>query len=98
MASRHIKVSGQCPACGMGAEDTKHLLFTCAKTKEVWRLLGSDSAIDKACVVGRAGEAVIEFLLLQRTEDCVVLGRKYNGSNSHRLLVLVVGEKETCAQ
>ena len=35
LANRHIKVNEQCPRCGIGAEDTKHLLFTCAKAKEV---------------------------------------------------------------
>jgi hypothetical protein len=33
-----------------------------------------DFAIDKACVVDHAGEVVLEYLLLQPAEDCVVLG------------------------
>ena len=58
----------------IGAEDTKHLLFTCAKAKEVWWLLGLDFAIDKACIVDHAGDVVLEYLLLQPAEECVVLG------------------------
>ena len=74
LANRHINVSGQCPTCGIGVEDTKHLLFTCAKAKEVLRLLGLDFAIDKACDVDHPGEALPEYLLLQPAEECVVLG------------------------
>ena len=74
LANRHIKVNEQCPTCDIGAEDTKHLLFTCAKAKEVWRLLGLDFAIGKAGVVGHVGEVVLEYLLLQPAEERVVLG------------------------
>ena len=69
-----MKVRGQCPTCSIEAEDTKNLSFTCAKAKEGWRLLGLDFAIDKACVVDHVGEVVLEYLLLQPAEECVVLG------------------------
>jgi hypothetical protein len=73
LANRNIKVSGQCPTCGIGAKDTKHLLFTCAKAKEVWRLLSLDFAIDKACALDHAGEVVLEYLILEPAKECVVL-------------------------
>uniref|UniRef100_A0A8R7UTU1 Reverse transcriptase zinc-binding domain-containing protein n=1 Tax=Triticum urartu TaxID=4572 RepID=A0A8R7UTU1_TRIUA len=40
LANRHIKVSGQCPVCEIGAEDIKHLLFKCTRGKHVWEALG----------------------------------------------------------
>ena len=33
-----------------------------------------DFAIDKACVVNHVGEVVLEYLLLQPAEECVVPG------------------------
>ena len=64
LANRHMKVSPLCPSCSNGQEDTKHILFLFEKAKEVWGKLGMYEVIKKACVIDRAGEAVLEFLLL----------------------------------
>ena len=64
LANKHMKVSPICPTCSEGLEDTKHMLFRCSKSKEVWKRLGLDDIIDKACEVDRAGEAMLEYLLL----------------------------------
>lgn len=40
LANRHIPTRCQCPVCTKGAEDIKHLMFTCYQAKQVWRALG----------------------------------------------------------
>jgi hypothetical protein len=40
LANRHIGESGGCPVCPNGAEDIKHIMFTCDRAKEVWKELG----------------------------------------------------------
>lgn len=75
LANRHMKVSPICP-CSSGQEDTKHLLFQCQKAKEVWRRLGLDEIISRACDVDGAGEAVLEFLLQLPDPDLSILGSR----------------------
>ena len=69
-----MKVSPTCPSCSNGHEDTKHLLFLCQKAKEAWEKLGLHEAIKKACVVDRAGEAVLEFLIFMPEHELSILG------------------------
>lgn len=69
LANRHMKVSPISPTCSKGLEDTNHMLFRCSKAKEVWKGLGTEDIIDKACEVDRAGEAVQEYLLLLPDQD-----------------------------
>jgi hypothetical protein len=45
LASRHIKVSPQCPICLQGCEDICHLLFKCKRAKSVWKALGLQDVI-----------------------------------------------------
>jgi hypothetical protein len=40
LANRHVGNSGNCPVCMHGAEDIKHLLFTCDRARDVWQALG----------------------------------------------------------
>ena len=50
------------------------MLFVCQKAREVWRLLGVEEAINNALKVELAGEAILEFLLMQPAEEVMVLG------------------------
>ena len=74
LANRHLKVSPQCPYCSRGPEDTKHLLFQCQKAKEVWKLLGLDEVIKRACEIDYAGEAILEYLLFLPEQEVSILG------------------------
>ena len=76
LANRHIKVTPNCPACSFGSEDTKHILFQCQKAKEVWKKLGLDQVIKRACEVDYAGEAVLEFLLSILEHELTILGSR----------------------
>ena len=69
-----MKVSPICPICSEGLEDTKHMLFRFTKAKEVWKRLGLDDIIEKACEIDRAGEAVLEYLLLLPDQHLWILG------------------------
>ena len=69
LANTHMKVSPQCPAFCSDLEDTKHVLFLCYKAREVWRRLGLNEIIMRACEIDRVGEAVLEFLLLMPEQD-----------------------------
>ncbi|KAI4991971.1 hypothetical protein ZWY2020_040357 [Hordeum vulgare] len=70
-----MKVSPICPTCCEGLEDTKHLLFLCSKAQELWKILEMDDIIKKACEIDRAGEAVLEYLLLLPDQALRILGR-----------------------
>lgn len=74
LANRHMKVSPICPSCTNEPEDTKHVLFLCQKAKEVWNKLGMGRVIKEACVIDRAGEAILEFLLLKPDNEIATLG------------------------
>ena len=36
LANRHVGGSVGCLVCNNGAEDVKHMLFTCDRAREVW--------------------------------------------------------------
>jgi hypothetical protein len=63
LASRHIKVTPQCPICQAGPEYINHLLFKCLRATEVWEELGLTSVINNALMVDRSGSVVLEFIL-----------------------------------
>lgn len=91
-------ISAQCPVCTVGAEDIKHMLFTCSRAKLVWRQLGLDQIVHKACLLDRAGQTVLEYLLCNEYQATPILGQK----NTLELiavymLVFLVGETPTCA-
>lgn len=64
------------------------MLFLCKKAREVWRRLGLDEIIHRACEVDHAGEAVLEFLLLLPDQDLSMMEIQ----NCHDWLVFVVGK------
>ncbi|KAI5006703.1 hypothetical protein ZWY2020_033946 [Hordeum vulgare] len=74
LANRHMKISPIFPTCSEGLEDTKHLLFLCSKAQEVWKRLAMDIIIGKACEIDRAGEAVLEYLLLLPDQELRIMG------------------------
>ncbi|KAI4993030.1 hypothetical protein ZWY2020_007343 [Hordeum vulgare] len=69
-----MKVSPICPTCSEGLENTKHLLFQCSKAQEVCKRLGMEDIIEKACEIDRAGEAVLEYLLLLPDQELRIMG------------------------
>uniref|UniRef100_A0A8R7VC88 Reverse transcriptase zinc-binding domain-containing protein n=1 Tax=Triticum urartu TaxID=4572 RepID=A0A8R7VC88_TRIUA len=59
LRNRHIKVNPPCPVCKAGPEDIRHLIFTCARAKEIWAKLGLHEEIEKALVMDRSGSVVL---------------------------------------
>jgi hypothetical protein len=53
LCNRHIGTSGECPICGLHAEDILHLLFNCDPAKEIWECLGLSSIIANAMLADR---------------------------------------------
>ena len=84
LANRHMKISPIYPTCSEGLEDRKHMLFLCRKAKEVWKRLGLDDIIDKACEVDRVGEAMLEYLLLLQDQELLIFGHH----NVHEMIVV----------
>ncbi|SPT16716.1 unnamed protein product [Triticum aestivum] len=76
LANRHMKVWPLCPTCSQGVEDTKHMLFLCTKAKEVWKRLGMDDIIDRACEVDRAREAILNTFYFFQSKICILWGTK----------------------
>lgn len=74
LAHRHIKVSPQCPICREGAEDIRHLLFTCIRARKVWKALGIMDEIEKALLVYRSGSVVLEEILRWPVQRSPILG------------------------
>ena len=50
------------------------MLFLCNKAKEVWKRLGIDEIIDRACEIDRAREAILEYLLVLPNQDLRIMG------------------------
>lgn len=50
-------------SCLQGVEDIFHLLFSCGRAVEMWRLMGISHIISGACQSDRSGSAVLEYLL-----------------------------------
>ena len=63
------------------------MLFLYSKAKEVWKRLGIDDIIDKACEVDRAGEAVLEYLLLLPYQELWIMGHH----NVHEMVAISNG-------
>jgi len=63
LADRHIGYTGGCPMCLNGAEDIKHILFSCNRAKEVWRALGIWDSITQFLTVDRSGSVVLEDVI-----------------------------------
>jgi hypothetical protein len=63
LCNRHIGPSGECPICGIHAEDILHLLFTCDPAKEIWECLGLSSIIANTLLADHSRSAVLEHIL-----------------------------------
>jgi len=63
LANRHIGNLGSCPASQEGCEDIKHVLFTCNRAKEIWRLLGVTNDIQNLLQVDRSGSVVVAEMI-----------------------------------
>jgi ribonuclease HI len=63
LVNRHVGTSGQCPVCFQGAEDVKHLLFTCPAAVEVWSELNLLQVISDVLPEDRSGSSILEILL-----------------------------------
>lgn len=74
LENEHMKLSGQCPACNMGTEDIKYLLFQYSKARSVRRYMGIDDVIHKACQEDRPSETMLSSLLSSPANECSVLG------------------------
>jgi hypothetical protein len=57
-----------------GLEDIRHLMFTCRRAKEVWKLLGLEEVIDNAVCLDRSGSVVLEEILRSPIKKSPVLG------------------------
>lgn len=75
LAARHIPVSPQCPVCKSGAENIKHLLFTCDRAHKVWKSLGISDIINQATAADLSGSVVLEELLRHSPKASPVLGQ-----------------------
>jgi ribonuclease HI len=63
LANRHIGNTGGCPICLSDCEDIKHLLFSCARAKQIWSDLGLSELIESVMEVDRSGSVVIEEII-----------------------------------
>ena len=63
LANRHISNIGGCPVCKNGAEDIKHVIFTCDRAKVVWSSLGVWEKILEAIGNDRCGSVIIEEVI-----------------------------------
>ena len=66
LANRHIKTTAQCPVCKLGPEDIKHLMFTCARARQVWTAIGIMDVIDDISTVDRSGSVCFEKMLRRK--------------------------------
>jgi ribonuclease HI len=74
LADRHIKVSPQCPVCMAGAEDIRHMLFTCQQAKEIWKAMGLLDYIKQTSLGERCGSSILEDLIRNYQNKTQVLG------------------------
>lgn len=74
LANRHIKVAAQCPICQQGAEDIRHLIFTCKRAKEVWKALGLDDFLKQFMATDRSGSVILEEILRSQVKKSPIIG------------------------
>ena len=95
LANQHISNIGGCPVCKNGAEDIKHVIFTCDRAKAVWSFLGVWEKILEVSGTDRSGSVIIEEVLRRggdyRSSWCRIF-RVY----SYGRLVSLVGETPAC--
>lgn len=68
LANRHVGDSGGCPVCQNGPEDIKHMIFTCARAKQVWNSLGVEDRIQRLCMTERSGSVILEEILIREDQ------------------------------
>ena len=51
------------PVCRTGAEDIKHMIFTCDRAKAVWSSIGLGQKIADLLIVDRSGSIVLEEVI-----------------------------------
>ena len=56
----YVGDAGGCPLCQNGAEDIKHMIFTCDRAKQVWRSLGVEEKIQRLLMTDRSSSVVLE--------------------------------------
>jgi hypothetical protein len=60
LANRHVGDAGGCPICQNGAEDIKHMIFTCDRAKQVWCSLGIEEKIQRLLMTDHSGSVILE--------------------------------------
>jgi hypothetical protein len=60
LANRHVGDVGGCPICQNGAEDIKHMIFTCDRAKQVWCSLGIEEKIQRLLMTDHSGSVILE--------------------------------------
>jgi hypothetical protein len=63
LANRHVGESGGCPVCQHGAEDIKHMMFTCDRARVVWRSLGIWERLQRFLATVRSGSVIIDDII-----------------------------------
>ena len=63
LANQHISNIGGCPVCKNGAEDIKHVIFTCDRAKVVWSSLGVLEKILEAIRTYWSRSVIVEEVL-----------------------------------
>jgi hypothetical protein len=63
LANRHIGISSECPICGQGPEDIRHLLFSCPMAQELWHTFGLHEIIADSALLDYSGSSILENLL-----------------------------------
>jgi ribonuclease HI len=59
LANKHIGEESSCPVCRQGGEDIKHVLFSCERAKEIWRLMGILEEINRLINTNRSGSVLM---------------------------------------
>ena len=73
LANKHIINEGGCPLCRNGAEDIKHIMFTCDRVRAVWKSIGVWEKINSLLETDRSGSIVLEEVI-RRGEQIHGLG------------------------
>ena len=73
LANRHISNVSGCPVCQNGAEDIRHIIFTCNRARAVWRSVGVWEKIEQLLLTDRSGSIILEECI-RRVEQVQALG------------------------
>ena len=68
LSNRHIIPEGGCPICHGGAQDIKHMIFTCARSEAVWRSIGVWERIRNLLGIDRSGSVLLEEIIRQQEQ------------------------------